>query len=72
MDEDNDSVRKSWIVFRHENVAKLTSAVEFSAARRRFSRARMESTTFIYTQGRVTVFLLICKCSTNETSPHQS
>jgi len=31
MDENNDSVSKSWIVFRHEIVAKLTSAAEFSA-----------------------------------------
>jgi len=32
IDENNDSVSKSWIVFHHRIVAKLTSAVEFSAA----------------------------------------
>ena len=32
LDENNDSVSKSWIVFRHRIVAKLTSAVEFSTA----------------------------------------
>ena len=31
-DENNDSVSKSWIVFRHGIVAKLTSAAEFSVA----------------------------------------
>jgi len=30
--ENNDSVSKSWIVFRHGIVAKLTSAMEFFAA----------------------------------------
>src|SRR6218665_2996270 len=32
IDENNDSVSKSWIVFRHGIVAKLTSAAEFFAA----------------------------------------
>jgi len=32
IDENNDSVRKSWIVFRHEIVAKFTYAAEFSTA----------------------------------------
>jgi len=32
IDENNDSVSKSWIVFRHGIVAKLTSSAEFSAA----------------------------------------
>jgi len=32
IDENNDCVSKSWIVFRHGIVVKLTSAAEFSAA----------------------------------------
>jgi len=32
MDENNDSVSRSWIVFCHGFVAKLTSAAEFPAA----------------------------------------
>jgi len=32
MDENNEGVSVSWIVFRHGIVAKLTSAVEFSTA----------------------------------------
>ena len=32
MDENNDSERKSWNVFRHGIVAKLTSAAELSVA----------------------------------------
>jgi len=32
IDENNDSVSKSWIVFRHGIVAKLTFGTEFSAA----------------------------------------
>jgi len=32
IDENNDSVSKSWIVFRHGIAAKFTSAEEFSAA----------------------------------------
>jgi len=32
IDENNDSVSKSWIVFRHRIVAKPTFAVEYSAA----------------------------------------
>jgi len=32
IDENNDSVSESWIVFRHGIVAKLTSVAEFSAA----------------------------------------
>ena len=32
IDENNDSLSKSWIVFHHGIVAKLTSAAEFSAA----------------------------------------
>src|SRR6218665_2680131 len=32
IDENNDSVNRSWIVFHHGMVAKLTSAAEFSAA----------------------------------------
>src|SRR6218665_2321068 len=31
IDENNDSIRKSWIVFHPRIVAKLTSATEFSA-----------------------------------------
>jgi len=31
-DENNDSVSRSWIVFRHVLVAKLISAAEFSVA----------------------------------------
>ena len=31
IDENNDSVSKSWIVFHHGIVAKFTSAVEFFA-----------------------------------------
>ena len=30
IDENNDSVSKSWIVYRHGIVAKFTSVVEFS------------------------------------------
>ena len=32
MDDNNDIVSKSWIVYRHGIVAKLTSAVVFTAA----------------------------------------
>ena len=32
IDENNDSVNRSWMVFHHGMVAKLTSAAEFSAA----------------------------------------
>jgi len=32
IDENNDSLSKSKIVFRHEVVAKITSAAEFSVA----------------------------------------
>jgi len=32
IDESNDSVSKSWIVFSHGIVAKLTSEAEFSVA----------------------------------------
>ena len=32
MDENNESVSRSWIVFCHEIVAKLTSTAENSAA----------------------------------------
>jgi len=31
-DENNDSVSKSWVVFRNGIVAKLTSAAKFSTA----------------------------------------
>jgi len=32
MDENDDSLSKSWIVFRHEFVPKLTSSAEFCDA----------------------------------------
>src|SRR6218665_1259699 len=32
IDESNESVPRNWIVFRHEIVAKLTSAAEFSGS----------------------------------------
>jgi len=32
IDENEDSVSKCWIVFRHAIIAKLTSVAEFSAA----------------------------------------
>ena len=32
IDENNESIRIRWIVFRHGIVTKLTSAAEFSAA----------------------------------------
>jgi len=32
IDENNDIVSKSWIVYHHEIVAKLTSAAVFAAA----------------------------------------
>ena len=32
IDENNESVSRSWIVFHHGNVAKLSSGTEFSTA----------------------------------------